>query len=361
MNSIARTVFDATANTGNGRETERETPLSCPAGRNRAYIPRIIPVSLANLEYQSRMDMRLSALPAKNTDARCGWWRNHRGDANGWRVPGGRHCRHGRKAIPASWIVHLRFDEAYHNDAMLSTCRHPGMIACRSEWRLQWRHMDAVQWNVFMIRCWMQWAALPVSCSCADAHRKRDSDRSWIIISSQTKQIMGSVWYVRKCPRMNRAASAPNGMRNDEAKQRASRIEKPCHAWMYWRVSVVMTWPRGMRGMGWCWQHARDEICAATMIEVSFGGHAGQGLAAVALRGFMLGWFSHTVLHPRFHRFHSKLRLISKNAPPSLLYCFSFFFDPRVTLLDGAVSWGAERSTGNVVWFAHGYPWCGNL
>lgn len=37
---------------------------------------------------------------------------------------------------------------------------------------------------------------------------------------------------------MNRAASAPNGMRNDEAKQRASRIEKPCHAWMYWRVSV---------------------------------------------------------------------------------------------------------------------------
>lgn len=45
------------------------------------------------------MDMRPSALPAKNTDARDA--RDDRiiggGDANGWRVPDGRHCRHGRK------------------------------------------------------------------------------------------------------------------------------------------------------------------------------------------------------------------------------------------------------------------------
>lgn len=50
---------------------------------------------------------------------------------------------------------------------------------------------------------------------------------------------------------MNRAASVPNGMRNDEAKQRASRIEKPCRAWiLYWMRGVLeMTCPRGRKGM----------------------------------------------------------------------------------------------------------------
>ena len=46
---------------------------------------RMIPASLANLEYQSRMDMRLSALPAKNGCPRCGWRRGiiREEDANG--------------------------------------------------------------------------------------------------------------------------------------------------------------------------------------------------------------------------------------------------------------------------------------
>lgn len=38
---------------------------------------------------------------------------------------------------------------------------------------------------------------------------------------------------------MNRAASVPNDMRNDKAKQRASRVEKQCRAWMHWRIPGV--------------------------------------------------------------------------------------------------------------------------
>lgn len=70
---------------------------------------RMIPVSLANLEYQSRMDMRLSALPAKKRmPAMRVTTGNHKRGGCKWngafRV--GRYCRHGGKAIPASWIVH---------------------------------------------------------------------------------------------------------------------------------------------------------------------------------------------------------------------------------------------------------------
>lgn len=89
------------------------------------------------------------------------------------------------------------------------------------------------------------------------------------LITDETK--LGSVWYVRKCPWMNRAASVPNGMRNDEAKQRASRIEKPCRAWiLYWMRGVLeMTCPRG-RKVCWngmmltaCprWDMRRDDDC----------------------------------------------------------------------------------------------------
>lgn len=201
-----------------------------------------------------------------------GWWRNHR---RGMQMDGA--FRVEGIAVMAGKLFprhESSISDSIRHIIMMRCCQHadtPAWLHAVPNDGYNEGHMDAVQCGMFSwFRCWMQWAALPVSC--AAAHRKRDSDRSWIIISSQTKQIMGSIWYVRKCPRMNRADWVPNGMRNDEAKHRASRIEKPCHAWMYWRVSVVMTWPRGMRGMGWCWQHARDEICAATMIEVSFGG-----------------------------------------------------------------------------------------
>lgn len=114
---------------------------------------------------------------------------------------------------------------------------------------------------------------------------------------------------------MNRAASVPNGMRNDEAKQRASRIKKPCRAWiLYWMRGVwEMTCPRG-RKVSWngmMLTASRDEICGATMIAVSSGGTYRTGTCR---------------RHARLHRFPSKLRLISKkNAALSLLYCFSFF------------------------------------
>lgn len=76
---------------------------------------RMIPASLANLEYQSRMDMRLSALPAKNGCPRCGWRRGiiREEDANGM-------ARSGWEGIAVMaekrFLRHessIRFNEAY--------------------------------------------------------------------------------------------------------------------------------------------------------------------------------------------------------------------------------------------------------
>lgn len=122
---------------------------------------------------------------------------------------------------------------------------------------------------------------------------------------------------------MNRAASVPNGMRNDEAKQRASRIKKPCRAWiLYWMRGVwEMTCPRG-RKVSWngmMLTASRDEICGATMIAVSSGGTYRTGTCR---------------RHARLHRFPSKLRLISKKCgavTAVLFFLFSFF--TRVTQL----------------------------
>lgn len=130
--------------------------------------------------------------------------------------------------------------------------------------------MDAVWW--FNVECFHDFTAAynGVAGSCADAHRKSDSCvMNRHLITDETK--LGLVWYVRKCPWMNRAASVPNGMRNDEAKQRASRIEKPCRAWiLYWMRGVLeMTCPRG-RKVCWngmmltaCprWDMRRDDDC----------------------------------------------------------------------------------------------------
>lgn len=223
---------------------------------------RMIPVSLANLEYQSRMDMRLSALPAKNGCPRCGWRRgiNERRMQMEWRVPGG-------KVLPS------------------------------------WRKSDSCVMNRHLI-------------------------------TDETK--LGSVWYVRKCPWMNRVASVPNGMRSDEAKQRASRIEKPCRAWiLYWMRGVwEMTCPRG-RKVCWngmmltaCprWDMRRDDDC-----------------------GFVWRDIPDRDLPPSCPTPSFPFQApadFKKNAALSLLYCFFFFFT-RVTQLAKNHSWSAKRNAGN--------------
>ena len=62
-----------------------------------------------------------------------------------------------------------------------------------------------------------------------------------------------------------------------KAKQRASRIEKPCRAWNALEDARSVWDDMSVRALGMCgWddagQHARDEICDATMIAVSSGG-----------------------------------------------------------------------------------------
>lgn len=193
-------------------------------------------------------------------------------------------------------------------------CRHPWWLHAIPNDGYNEGHMDAVWW--FNVECFHDFTAAynGVAGSRADAHRKSDSCvMNRHLITDETK--LGLVWYVRKCPWMNRAASVPNGMRNDEAKQRASRIEKPCRAWiLYWMRGVwEMTCPRG-RKVCWngmmltaCprWDMRRDDDC-----------------------GFLGGTYRTGTCrrHARLHRFTSKLRLISKKMR-RCHYCtvFSFF------------------------------------
>lgn len=159
--------------------------------------------------------------------------------------------------------------------------------------------MDAVWW--FNVECFHDFTAAynGVAGSCADAHRKSDSCvMNRHLITDETK--LGLVWYVRKCPWMNRAASVPNGMRNDEAKQRASRIEKPCRAWiLYWMRGVLeMTCPRGRKV---CWNGMMLTACprwdyaTRRWLRFRLAGHTGQGLAAVMPDSIVSlpssGWF----------------------------------------------------------------------
>lgn len=222
---------------------------------------------------------------------------------------------------------------------MLSTCRHPWWLHAIPNDGYNEGHMDAVWW--FNVECFHDFTAAynGVAGSCADAHRKSDSCvMNRHLITDETKP--GSVWYVRKCPWMNRAASVPNGMRNDEARQRASRIEKPCREWiLYWMRGVwEMTHVRaGVRyvGMGWCWQHARDEICDATMIAVPNGGTYRTGTCRRHARDSIVslpssGWFQ------KMRRCHY-----------CTVFCCFFFFFTRVTQLAKNHSWSAKRNAGN--------------
>lgn len=180
--------------------------------------------------------------------------------------------------------------------------------------------MDAVWW--FNVECFHDFTAAynGVAGSCADAHRKSDSCvMNRHLITDETK--LGLVWYVRKCPWMNRAASVPNGMRNDEAKQRASRIEKPCREWiLYWMRGVLeMTCPRG-RKVCWngmmltaCprWDMRRDDDCGFVWRDIP-----DRDLPP-------------SCPTPSFH-FQAPADF-KKNAALSLLYCFFFFLFSRAS------------------------------
>lgn len=139
---------------------------------------------------------------------------------------------------------------------------------------------------------------------------------SWIVISSQTKQnwvrydMFANVhgWIVRPRFRTVCGTMRQNSVRHALKSRVAHGYCIGCAECWRWHVRAGVRYV----GMGWCWQHARDEICDATMIAVSSGGTYRTGTCR---------------RHARLHRFTSKLRLISKkNAALSLLYCFFFFF-----------------------------------
>lgn len=322
------------------QETGEGYAIVMPRRTGSGIYFRIIPVSLANMAYQS--DGHETVRIARKKYG-CPRWRNHRGgmQMNGaFRVEGiavmegkcdsyvmNRPVRFSMRRI----ILH----------AMPSTYRHPCMIACRSEWRLLAMKAYgcglAVQWDVFMISP-LNAMALPVRA--ADTHRKRDSDRSWIVLRNKDEaryDMFANVhgWIVRSrfrtaCGTMNWIAVS----RMDVLYWMRGECEE-------WDVMMLTPWP-AMRYATRRWLRVRS------------AGHVRQGLAAV-IPVFMLGWFRHAVHRiwscrssiPDPHRFHSKLRLISKKrAAVTVRPCF--FLIPRVTLLDGAVSWGAERNAGNV-------------
>ena len=143
---------------------------------------------------------------------------------------------------------------------------------------------------------------------------------------------------------------------NQKAKQRASRIEKPCRAWNALEDARSVWDDMSVRALGMCgWddagQHARDEICDATMIAVSSGGtyrtwtcrrHTSEGSC---IEGSVM---------PDSIVSTSKLRLISKKrsgwfqkkcgAVTTVLF---FLFLTHVTKLVKNHSWSAERNAGN--------------
>lgn len=139
---------------------------------------------------------------------------------------------------------------------------------------------------------------------------------SWIVISSQTKQnwvwydMFANVhgWIVRPRFRTVCGTMRQNSVRHALKSRVAHGYCIGCAECWRWHVRAGVRYV----GMGWCWQHARDEICDATMIAVSSGGTYRTGTCR---------------RHARLHRFTSKLRLISKKM--RRCHCctvFSFFF-----------------------------------
>lgn len=187
---------------------------------------RMIPVSLANLEYQSRMDIRLSAFPPETGCPRCRWRRGiiREEDAN-WNgsFQVGKYCRHGGKAIPASWIV------------------------ISSQTKQNW-----VRYDMF-----------------ANVH-------GWIV-RPRFRTVCGTM--------------RQNSVRHTLKSRVAHGYCIGCAECGRWHVRAGVRYV----GMGWWWQHARDEICGATIMRFRLAGHTGQGLHGVMPDSIVSlpssGWF----------------------------------------------------------------------
>lgn len=195
-----------------------------------------------------------------------------------------------------------------------------------------WMRFDGSMLNVFMISP-LHTMALPGR---ARTLTGKAIPASWIVISSQTKQnwvwydMFANVhgWIVRPRFRTVCGTMRQSSVRHALKSRVAHGYCIGCAECGRWHVRAGVRYV----GMGWCWQHARDEICGATMIAVSSGGTYRTGTCR---------------RHARLHRFTSKLRLISKKMR-RCHYCtvFSFFFT-RVTQLAKNHSWSAKRNAGN--------------
>lgn len=196
-----------------------------------------------------------------------------------------------------------------------------------------WMRFDGSMLNVFMISP-LHTMALPGR---ARTLTGKAIPASWIVISSQTKQnwvwydMFANVhgWIVRPRFRTVCGTMRQNSVRHALKSRVAHGYCIGCAECWRWHVRAGVRYV----GMGWCWQHARDEICDATMIAVSSGGTYRTGTCR---------------RHARLHRFTSKLRLISKKCGAViavLFFLFSFF--TRVTQLAKNHSWSAKRNAGN--------------
>lgn len=193
-----------------------------------------------------------------------------------------------------------------------------------------WMRFDSSMLNVFMISP-LHTMALPGR---ARTLTGKAIPASWIVISSQTKQnwvwydMFANVhgWIVRPRFRTVCGTMRQNSVRHALKSRVAHGYCIGCAECGRWHVRAGVRYV----GMGWCWQHARDEICGATMIAVSSGGgHTGQGLAAVMPDSIVSlpssGWF--------------------QKKCGAVTTVFSFF--TRVTQLAKNHSWSAKRNAGN--------------
>lgn len=206
---------------------------------------------------------------------------------------------------------------------MLTSMPTPLMIACHPEWRLQWRPYGCG----LMVQCWMfSWFHRCIQWRCRVVRGRSQEKQNWVRYD-MFANVHG--WIVRPRFRTVCGTMRQNSVRHALKSRVAHGYCIGCAECWRWHVRAGVRYV----GMGWCWQHARDEICDATMIAVSSGGTYRTGTCR---------------RHARLHRFTSKLRLISKKCGAViavLFFLFSFF--TRVTQLAKNHSWSAKRNAGN--------------
>lgn len=184
---------------------------------------------------------------------------------------------------------------------MLTSMPTPLMIACHPEWRLQWRPYGCG----LMVQCWMfSWFHRCIQWRCRVVRGRSQEKQNWVWYD-MFANVHG--WIVRPRFRTVCGTMRQNSVRHALKSHVAHGYCIGCAECGRWHVRAGVRYV----GMGWCWQHARDEICGATMIAVSSGGTYRTGTCR---------------RHARLHRFPSKLRLISKKMR-RCHYCtvFSFF------------------------------------